>query len=99
MNTKKKTNGFQGFGMYALLILAFILVWYITTMPNKTTTITEAGFAAALESGNVEAVKITQNKEVPTGTVTIQMKDKSQAKLYVSDVNEIQELMKSYIMV
>ncbi|MBE5888691.1 MAG: ATP-dependent zinc metalloprotease FtsH [Lachnospiraceae bacterium] len=82
--------------MYVLLILSFVFVWYITTMPNKMTTITEAGFEAALESGNVEAVKITQNKEVPTGSVTIQMKDKSQAKLYVSDVNEIQELMKQH---
>ncbi|MBO5097836.1 MAG: ATP-dependent zinc metalloprotease FtsH [Agathobacter sp.] len=82
--------------MYVLLILSFVFVWYITTMPNKMTTITEAGFEAALESGNVEAVKITQNKEVPTGSVTIQMKDKSQAKLYVSDVNEIQELMKRH---
>ena len=96
MNTKRKNHGFQGWGMYVLLILSFVFVWYITTMPNKMTTITEAGFEAALESGNVEAVKITQNKEVPTGSVTIQMKDKSQAKLYVSDVNEIQELMKQH---
>ena len=96
MNTKRKYHGFQGWGMYVLLILSFVFVWYITTMPNKMTTITEAGFEAALESGNVEAVKITQNKEVPTGSVTIQMKDKSQAKLYVSDVNEIQELMKQH---
>ena len=96
MNTKRKNNGFQGFGMYALLILAVILVWYISTAPNKATVITEAGFAAALEAGDVEAVKITQNKEVPTGSVSIQMKDKTQAILYVSDVNEIQELMKSY---
>ena len=96
MNTKRKNHSFQGWGMYVLLILSFVFVWYITTMPNKMTTITEAGFEAALESGNVEAVKITQNKEVPTGSVTIQMKDKSQAKLYVSDVNEIQELMKQH---
>jgi len=96
LNTKRKNHSFQGWGMYVLLILSFVFVWYITTMPNKMTTITEAGFEAALESGNVEAVKITQNKEVPTGSVTIQMKDKSQAKLYVSDVNEIQELMKQH---
>ena len=96
MNTKRKNYGFQGLGMYVLMILVFVLVWYITTMPNKTTTITEAGFIAALESGNVEAVKITQNEEVPTGSVVVQMKDKTQAILYVSDVNEIQALMKSY---
>ena len=96
MNTKRKNYGFQGLGMYVLMILAFVLVWYITTMPNKTITITEAGFIAALESGNVDAVKITQNEEVPTGSVTVQMKDKTQAILYVSDVNEIQALMKSY---
>ena len=96
MNTKSKNNGFSGFGMYALLILAVILIWYAVTGQNKPTTITEAGFEAALEAEDVDAVKITQNKEVPTGNVIIQLKDKTQKIMYVSDVNEIQELMKTY---
>ncbi|MBQ8624758.1 MAG: ATP-dependent zinc metalloprotease FtsH [Agathobacter sp.] len=82
--------------MYALLILAVILIWYAVTGQNKPTTITEAGFEAALEAEDVDAVKITQNKEVPTGNVIIQLKDKTQKIMYVSDVNEIQELMKTY---
>ena len=94
MNTRRKNSGYQGLGMYALLILGFVLIWYITTMPNKTTNITEAGFIEALEAGEVEAVKINQNAEIPTGVLTVQMKDKTQALLYVSDVNAIQTLMK-----
>ena len=96
MNTRSKNNGFSGFGMYALLILAVILVWYALSGQTKQTSITEAEFEAALQAENVSAVKITQNKEVPTGSVTVLLKDKTQKIMYVSDVNEIQELMKSY---
>ncbi len=96
MNTRSKNNGFSGFGMYALLILAVILVWYALSGQTKQTSITEAEFEAALQAENVSAVKITQNKEVPTGSVTVLLKDETQKIMYVSDVNEIQELMKSY---
>ena len=96
MNTKSKNNGFSGFGMYALLILAVILIWYAVTGQTKPTSITEAEFEVALQTENVSTVKITQNKEVPTGSVTVLLKDETQKVMYVSDVNEIQELMKSY---
>ena len=96
MNTKRKNSGFQGFGMYALLILAVILIWYSMTGQNKATSITVAEFEVALQTENVSAVKIAQNKEVPTGNVAIVMKDKSQKVMYVSDVNAIQELMVKY---
>ena len=96
MNTKNKNSLFSGFGMYVLLILAVILIWYVMTGQTKPTNITEAEFEIALQGGSVNAVKITQNKEVPTGSVIIQLTDKTQKIMYVSDVNEIQELMKTY---
>ncbi len=96
MNTKKKNYSFHGFGMYVLLILVVVLVWYATTGQSKVTSCTKAEFEAQLIAGNVEAVKIKQNEEVPTGNVLIKLKDESKKSMYVSDVNEIQELMKSH---
>ncbi len=96
MNTKRKNYGFSGFGMYAMIILVVVIIWYMTTASKPAANITEAGFVKALEAENVEAVQITQNKEVPTGSALIQMKDKKQMVLYISDVNAFQDLMKSY---
>ncbi len=96
MNTKNKNYGFRGFGVYTLLILSIIFVWFATTGQNTTTSCTQAEFEAELVAGNVSAVKITQNEEVPTGSVVIALKDNTKKMMYVSDVNEIQALMQNY---
>ena len=94
--TKSRNNGFQGFGVYLMLILVVILVWYVSTGTDNQTNITKAEFESALASDDVKSVKIIQNKEVPTGTVIILLEDKTQKQMNVSDINEIQTLMDSY---
>ena len=42
----------------------------------------------------MKSVNITQNEEVPTGAAEITLTDGTEATLYVSDVNEIQEELK-----
>ena len=96
MNTKTKKRGFGGFGIYILLILLIVLIWYVMTEANQPTSITKAEFEKALELGTVKAVKIVQNREVPTGNVTVLFTDETQKLMYVSDTNEIQTLMESY---
>ncbi len=95
MNTKKRNSFLSSFGMYAIFIVVMVAIWFFTTGQNKPTNMTEAEFAVALEAEQVAAVKISQNREVPTGNLLIQMKDKTQKTMYVSDVNAVQELMKS----
>ena len=96
MNTKRKNKGFQGFGMYALLILSVILIWYAMTSGTQKTNFTKAEFETALKGDKVSAVQIAQNREVPSGVVTILLKDESKKVMYVSDINEIQRLMDSF---
>jgi len=96
LNTNKKQSRFRGWGMYALLIIAIILLWYGMTNNEPKTTITKAAFEKALEKGEVAAVKISQNAQVPTGYVTVIFPDESTETMYVSDVNEIQDMMDSY---
>lgn len=95
MNTKNK-SGFHGFGIYAVLILVVIIIWYMVSGNTTTSTYTKADFEAALGNGKVAAVKVVQNREIPTGSLQIRLEDGSQQKLYTSDVNEMQELMKEY---
>ena len=93
MNTKSKKNANGGWGLYLLFIGLIVLLWYNMTNTTQSTSISKAEFVNALELGEVEAVKISQNAEVPTGMLTAIMKDDSTRTMYVSDVNEIQTLM------
>ena len=96
MNTKSKKNGFNGgWGLYVLFILAIVFFWYSSTNATQSTSINRAEFVSALLQEEVEAVKITQNAEVPTGMLTIIMEDDTTRTMYVSDVNEAQQLMDS----
>ena len=96
MNTKSKKNGFNGgWGLYLLFILTIVFVWYNSTNATQSTSINRTEFVSALLQDEVEAVKITQNAEVPTGMLTVIMQDDTTRTMYVSDVNEAQQLMDS----
>ena len=92
MNTNSK-RGFRGFGFYAILVLIVILIWYGLTGNTSTSSYTRAEFQKALQKGNVTYVKVEQNREVPTGSLKIKLKDGTQQYLYSSDINEMQTLM------
>ncbi len=49
-------------------------------------------FEAAAGNGQVESVTIVPNVEVPTGTVTIVLKNSQKARFYCSDVTEIERV-------
>ena len=92
MNTRNR-NGFRGFGFYAVLILVVILIWYGLSGNTTTSSYTKSDFQKALGKGNVTYVKVVQNREVPTGSLRIKLKDGSQQYLYASDINEMQSMM------
>lgn len=92
MNTNSK-RGFRGFGFYAILVLVVIFIWYGLTGNTSTSSYTRAEFEKALQKGNVTYVKVEQNREVPTGSLKIKLKDGTQQYMYSSDINEMQTLM------
>ena len=89
MNTKKNNN-LRGVVVYLCLILAVVFIWYMLKGTSTTNSYTKADFLEALEKNEVESVKVVQNREIPTGSLIISMKDKNKESktLYVSDVNE-----------
>ena len=92
MNTRNK-SGFRGFGFYAMLILIVVLIWYALSGNTTTSSYTKNDFVKALQKNDVTYVRVVQNREVPTGSLRIKLKDGSQQYLYASDVNEMQTLM------
>jgi cell division protease FtsH len=95
LNTKKNST-FRGFGIYILLILAVILIWYMMGHNSATNTYTKDQFEKALADGGVATVTVVQNREIPTGSLRITYTTGQSYTLYASDVNECQTLMDSY---
>ena len=90
MNSKR--SSYRGFGIYLLLILAIIGIWYWMDGNTSTNSYTRAQFETAVADGNVAQLKIVPNRgEVPTGNVYITFKDSSTQVLAVNDVNDIED--------
>ena len=92
MNNKR--SGFRGFGVYLILVLAVIAIWYWLDGNNVTNTYTRQQFETALAEGSVTQVNIVPNREVPTGSVNSTFSDSSTQVMLVSDVAEIEQFMR-----
>jgi cell division protease FtsH len=89
-----KRSGFRGFGVYLILVLAVIAIWYWLDGNNVTNTYTRQQFETALAEGKVTQVNVVPNREVPTGSVNITFSDLSTQVMLVSDVAEIEQYMR-----
>jgi len=90
-----KRSSYRGFGVYLLLILAVIGIWYWMDGNTSTNSYTRAQFETAVADGNVAQLKIVPNRgEVPTGNVYITFKDSSTQVLAVNDVNDIEDYLR-----
>lgn len=79
---------------YVVFFALILGVLYLIQSGNQNVdlTYTEADFMKDMEKGNVLAVYVQQNAEVPTGTVQLTMKDRSVIRFYVTDVNDFQDI-------
>ena len=82
-----------GWSLYLIFILTIVILWWTMGGDNQKTTMTKAEFALMLQGGQITSVQISQNPEVPTGNVTALLLDETKRTMYVSDVNEIQQMM------
>lgn len=92
MNTNNRSN-YRGFGIYGVLILLVVLIWFWLSGSSATSSYTKAQFVKDLQKGDVTGVTVVQNREIPTGSLRVTLKNGTQTSLYASNVNEIQTLM------
>ncbi len=78
-----------GFGVYAVLIIVVIGLWYLLSTPSTSSLYTMSQFHEALEGKEIIAAAISQNEQVPTGSVQLTMQSGERFRMYVTDVNEI----------
>ena len=89
-------NQSRGMGLYlvfaALLVLGFV---YLSNRTADQDSYTWQQLQEDLEEENVAAAKISQNRQIPTGRVSVSLKSGEKHQLVVTDVNEVEELFKS----
>lgn len=82
----------RGFGAYIVVAVLLILsMIYLPGLINRSQTVTEATFTKALDSGEIAEINISQNREVPTGSLVYTTKDDKTFTYVFSDVNQVKE--------
>lgn len=87
---------FGGIGFYLMLVVVIAAIYmFATSETSDSNKYSYASFITDVNNNKVEEVIIRQNSEVPTGTLIIAIKDEKKAeRLYVSDVNEVQQILR-----
>ena len=82
-------------GLYILLIIMLIVGYlFLNQQVNTQSNYTLDQFEQAVEEGKVAGIEIHQNKETPTGRIQAVLEDGSQKQFYVTDVNEVEDMVK-----
>ena len=76
-----------------LLLAAMVLFWFSGTLKKMENTCTQAEFEQFLAEDEVTDALIVQNREVPTGSVRIQLTDGDVKTVNTTDVNEMKALV------
>ncbi len=90
MRTGRRGSGLY-FGIILLLLLAAVWMSVNRSEPDN---YQYENLLGDIENQNVTEVTISQNEQVPTGVLHIVLKAGTEQTLYVSDVNEMQELLR-----
>ncbi len=92
---RREGKGFYSFSVFILFMLSIVLVFNIVNQKIEED-YTKGEFLADLEAGNVTDVEIRLNSETPTGALAIELKSGENKTLYVTDVVEMEEIVRSY---
>ena len=77
-----------------LVIVLFAVFWFSDRMQRTEQQYTEAMFREDLKEDNVDSVVISPNKETPTGTLKIYLKDQDYSKsMNVLNTEEVQDVL------
>ena len=88
---------FKGIGFYVLILVVILgIVYAMTKGMGNDSSYRYQNFQEDMKAGNVKDVSITMNKEVPTGKLSISLKNGSDKTLYVPDVNQVLKDTKEY---
>ena len=89
---KQGGKSFNSF--FVFLIMLVLVVAVLSLFSEQRNGYTRADFMSDLEGDKIEELIIQPNAETPTGYVEVEMTDGSDKRLYVTDVSEIEEVIR-----
>ena len=90
----KKYKGISCATVVVFIAVIFFVLWMTSRVQMRGQEITFTQFEQEIKDDNVTEVVINQNKAVPTGVVTLTLRDSRETgRVNVSDVNETQKLL------
>ena len=92
MNNSRKYRGASGPAIIMFIVIVAAVLWMASQLQMHQQEMTWSEFVSEVEAGNVADVYIEQSRAVPTGTVTLELKDDSSTrKVNVSNVEEVED--------
>ena len=93
---KQNGRGFTSYFIFIMVLLMIVgMVSWVSGQSRKED-YTRAELIADMTAGKILEVRLTPNQETPTGFLEIELNNGLQKKLYVTDITEAEELVRSY---
>ena len=90
-------NRNRGVSIITMILFLVVIFWLVRgSFVSSRGSYTMGDFNRDLEQKNVEGVVIAPNRETPTGSAIITMKDGTEKVLYVTDVKEAEKQARDY---
>ena len=94
MNNDRKSRGLSGATIISFVVILVVVLWMANQLQMHQQEMTYTSFVSAVQEKNVSDVYINQNSAVPTGTVSVTLKDDGNTrKVNVSDVGQVEKLL------
>ncbi|MCI5585575.1 MAG: ATP-dependent zinc metalloprotease FtsH [Lachnospiraceae bacterium] len=82
--------------MFFLILAVIFFMMFYEGMKRTDNSYTRGALLTDLEEGKVVTATVQPNQEAPTGSVKLLLQGGEYKTIYVTDVNEIQEVLRSY---
>ena len=94
MNNDRKSRGLSGATIISFVVILVVVLWMANQLQMHQQEMTYTSFVSAVQEKNVSDVYINQNSAVPTGTVSVTLKDDGNTrKVNVSEVEQVEKLL------
>jgi cell division protease FtsH len=94
LNNDRKSRGLSGATIISFVVILVVVLWMANQLQMHQQEMTYTSFVSAVQGKNVSDVYINQNSAVPTGTVSVTLKDDGNTrKVNVSDVEQVEKLL------
>ena len=94
MNNDRKSRGLSGATIISFVVILVVVLWMANQLQMHQQEMTYTSFVSAVQEKNVSDVYINQNSAVPTGTVSVTLKDDGNTrKVNVSDVEQVEKFL------